>query len=58
MSKYLYDALLKKKRESSGAEQNNNGEVALDDISRVKVLSPARKVFKRFMATALPSSAR
>lgn len=53
MSKYLYDALLKKKRESSGAEQNNNGEVALDDISRVKVLSPARKVFKRFMRNRL-----
>ena len=50
----LYEALKERKlAEEQNAIDKNNGEIALDDISRVKVLSPARKVFKRFMRNRL-----
>ena len=42
-----------KAREAAGHKQQTNGEVALDDLSRVKVLSPGRQVFKRFIRNRL-----
>ena len=41
----------KEQAEKAGAEYEN--EVALDDVSRVKVLSPGRQVFKRFVRNRL-----
>ena len=42
------DAIEKKK-----SETNANGEVKLDDVSRVKVLSPTMQVFKRFIRNTI-----
>ena len=42
-----------KKRKKSGQAVSENTELALDDVSRVKVLSPGRKVFKRFIRNRL-----
>ena len=51
MSKtYLNDAL---KARAASQVKTEKGEVALDDISRVKVLSPGRQVFKRFIRNRL-----
>ena len=47
---YLNEAL--KKRAASQVKKEA-GELALDDISRVKVLSPGRQVFKRFIRNRL-----
>ena len=48
---YLNDAL--KARAMQQKEKKDDGEIALDDISRVKVLSPGRQVFKRFIRNRL-----
>lgn len=48
---YLNEAL--KARAASQTHKQNNGEIALDDVSRVKVLSPGRQVFKRFIRNRL-----
>ena len=48
---YLNDALKAKAAEQ--ARPADNGEVKLDDVSRVKVLSPGRQVFKRFIRNRL-----
>ena len=46
MASYNLNEVLKKKKKG-GSE--TNGEVKLDDVSRVKVLSPTMQVFKRFI---------
>ena len=48
---YLNDAL--KARAAQAKEKTDDGEIALDDVSRVKVLSPGRQVFKRFIRNRL-----
>ena len=51
MSSYnLYEALKKK---AAAKVEAANQEIHLDDVSRVKVLSPGRQVFKRFMLNRL-----
>ena len=50
MASYNLNEVLKKKKKS---ETNANGEVKLDDVSRVKVLSPSMQVFKRFIRNRL-----
>ena len=47
---YLNDAL---KARAANAQKVDDGEVHLDDVSRVKVLSPGRQVFKRFIRNRL-----
>lgn len=47
---YLNDAL---KARAEKAQKVDDGEVHLDDVSRVKVLSPGRQVFKRFIRNRL-----
>ena len=47
---YLNDAL---KARAASQVKKESGEVTLDDISRVKVLSPGRQVFKRFIRNRL-----
>ena len=42
-----------KERAAQEQHQDNPGEKTLDDLSRVKVLSPGRKVFKRFIRNRL-----
>ena len=42
-----------KKRAQQKVRTSADGEVALDDVSRVKVLSPGRQVFKRFIRNRL-----
>lgn len=48
---YLNEAL--KARAASAQKPDQDGEVHLDDVSRVKVLSPGRQVFKRFIRNRL-----
>ena len=48
---YLNDAL--KARAAKAVKDRDGGEIALDDVSRVKVLSPGRQVFKRFIRNRL-----
>ena len=43
----------RKAREKAGSGSGTEETLALDDVSRVKVLSPGRKVFKRFMRNQL-----
>ena len=43
----------RKKLEKQGANAGAEEVLALDDVSRVKVLSPGRKVFKRFIRNRL-----
>ena len=52
MAKYNLNEELKA-REAAKGRSTQNGEVHLDDVSRVKVLSPGRKVFKRFIRNRL-----
>ena len=52
MARYNLNEALKA-RAASMQPQQTDGEIALDDVSRVKVLSPGRKVFKRFMRNRL-----
>ena len=51
MARYdLYEALKRRKQKMEGKDTGAVEEtLALDDVSRVKVLSPARQVVKRFM---------
>ena len=46
MASYNLNEALKKKAAPKKAAQQ---EIKLDDVSRVKVLSPGRQVFKRFI---------
>ena len=50
MASYNLNDVLKKKDMSSHTQ---SAEVALDDVSRVKVLSPTRQVVKRFLRNRL-----
>lgn len=53
---YLNDALKKKAAEKAVLAQEKTGETGekkLDDVTRVKVLSPGRQVFKRFIRNRL-----
>ncbi|MBR6038856.1 MAG: ABC transporter permease [Clostridia bacterium] len=51
MASYNLNETLKARAASQ--VKTDNGEVKLDDVSRVKVLSPGRKVFKRFIKNRL-----
>lgn len=51
MASYNLNEVLKKK--SAPAADQTQSEIHLDDVSRVKVLSPARQVFKRFIRNRL-----
>lgn len=51
MANYNLNETLKAR--ASNQKKQENGEVKLDDVSRVKVLSPGRKVFKRFIKNRL-----
>ena len=53
MAKYNLNEVLKQRKTQRLHEQTADGEVALDDVSRVKVLSPGRQVFKRFIRNRL-----
>ncbi len=50
MASYNLNDVLKKKNTEAQAQNN---EVALDDVARVKVLSPTRQVVKRFLRNRL-----
>jgi len=52
-SSYNLNEVLKARAASREEQQQNSGEVKLDDLSRVKVLSPGRQVFKRFIRNRL-----
>ena len=47
---YLNDAL---KARAAREQKSQDGEIHLDDVSRVKVLSPGLQVFKRFVRNRL-----
>lgn len=51
MAKYNLNEALKKR--AASAKKDSDAEIRLDDISRVKVLSPGRQVFKRFIRNRL-----
>ncbi len=51
MASYNLNETLKAR--AANKVKDDNGEVKLDDVSRVKVLSPGRKVFKRFIKNRL-----
>lgn len=56
MAKYNLNEALKAREarlKQAGQGQDQNQEMALDDVARVKVLSPGRKVFKRFIRNRL-----
>ena len=55
MATYNLNEVLKAK-EAQNAGKKDSGEVKLDDVSRVKVLSPGRQVFKRFIRIVFPLS--
>ena len=50
MKNTLYEALKAKAAQGVNA---NDGEMHLDDVNRVKVLSPGRQIFKRFIRNKL-----
>lgn len=50
MSNNLYEAL---KAKAAREKFNSEGEIKLDDVTRVKVLSPGRQVMKRFVRNRL-----
>ena len=52
MSSYNLNEVLKRRAQETDANKGS-GEIALDDISRGKVLSPGRRVFKRFIRNRL-----
>ena len=52
MNNSLNEAL-KAKAAARAGEKKTDGEMALDDVARVKVLSPGRRVFKRFVRNRL-----
>ena len=49
MASYNLNEILKAK----AGKEDKKGTVGLDDVSRVKVLSPGRQVFKRFIRNRL-----
>ncbi len=51
MARYDLNAILKARQ--AAATQTTDEEIHLDDVSRVKVLSPGRQVFKRFIRNRL-----
>ena len=53
MSSYSLNEVLKARAAEEQQNQGPKGEKTLDDLSRVKVLSPGRKVFKRFIRNRL-----
>ena len=53
MSSYSLNDVLKARAAEEQQNQGPKGEKTLDDLSRVKVLSPGRKVFKRFIRNRL-----
>ena len=52
MASYNLNEVLKKKN-AEKKQQSDNQEIHLDDVSRVKVLSPGRQVLKRFARNRL-----
>ena len=50
---YNLNEVLKARKTARQDRQAQDGEVKLDDLSRVKVLSPGRQVFKRFIRNRL-----
>ena len=53
MAQYSLNEVLKAREAQGHKSEVNQGEMHLDDVARVKVLSPGRKVFKRFMRNRL-----
>ena len=53
MSSYNLNEVLKAREAENRQNKGPEGEKTLDDLSRVKVLSPGRKVFKRFIRNRL-----
>ncbi len=53
MARYSLNEALKAREERLRGQKNENQEMTLDDVARVKVLSPGRKVFKRFIRNRL-----
>jgi hypothetical protein len=55
MASYNLNDVLKEreKQQRQLTAQEQEQEMALDDVSRVKVLSPGRQVFKRFIRNRL-----
>ena len=53
MATYNLNEVLKQREAEKKGTAQQGGEVALDDVSRVKVLSPGRQVFKRFIRNRL-----
>lgn len=53
MAAYNLNEELKAREAAKRKEETGSSEKALDDVSRVKVLSPGRKVFKRFIRNRL-----
>ena len=54
MSQFNLNEVLKSRRaDKQQAQAGQEGELRLDDLSRVKVLSPGRQVFKRFIRNRL-----
>lgn len=52
MANYDLNKALKAER-AKNKKVNANGQIALDDLTRVKILSPGRKVLKRFISNKL-----
>ena len=52
-SSYNLNEVLKARKAADQGQKQGNGELKLDDLSRVKVLSPGRQVFKRFIRNRL-----
>ena len=50
---YNLNEVLKARKAAGQEQRNDDGSVKLDDLSRVKVLSPGRQVFKRFIRNRL-----
>ena len=53
MNSYNLNEVLKARKASGQDARKQDGDVKLDDLSRVKVLSPGRQVFKRFIRNRL-----
>lgn len=53
MAQYSLNEVLKARAASEEGKKKDDGEVKLDDVTRVKVLSPTRKVIKRFKKNRL-----
>jgi len=53
MASYNLNEVLKQKKLDEAKQHGEDGQLALDDVTRVKVLSPGRKVFKSFIRNRL-----